>query len=52
MEVLSQGDTDVYSYFHDLLGGEEIEKLDREFFGETFTTLRHENNADKDNKTK
>lgn len=52
MEVLSQGDTDVYSYFHDLLGGEEIEKLDKEYFGETFTTLRSENNADKDNKTK
>ena len=31
-ETLSQDDTDIYSYFHDLLGGEEIEKLDREFF--------------------
>jgi len=49
-EVLSQGDTDVYSYFHDLLGGEELEKLDRAYFGESFTTLKHEDNADKDNK--
>jgi len=32
-ETLSQDDTDIYSYFHDLLGAEEIEKLDREFFG-------------------
>ncbi len=32
-ETLSQDDTDIYSYFHDLLGGEELEKLDREFFG-------------------
>lgn len=32
-ESLSQDDTDIYSYFHDLLGGEELEKLDREFFG-------------------
>lgn len=31
-ESLSQDDTDIYSYFHDLLGGEEIEKLDRGFF--------------------
>lgn len=52
MEVLFQGDTDVYSYFHDLLGWEELEKLDRECFGETFTTLKHENNADKHNKKK
>lgn len=29
---LSQDDTDIYSYFHDLLGGEELERLDREFF--------------------
>lgn len=33
-ESLSQNDTNIYSYFHDLLGGEELEKLDREFFGE------------------
>ena len=32
-ESLSQDDADIYSYFHDLLGGEELEKLDREFFG-------------------
>jgi hypothetical protein len=31
-ETLSQDDTDIYSYFHDLLGGEELEKLDKEFF--------------------
>lgn len=31
-ESLSQDDTDVYSYFHDLLGGEELERLDNEFF--------------------
>ena len=31
-ESLSQDDTDIYSYFHDLLGGEELERLDREFF--------------------
>jgi len=32
-ESLSQDNTDVYSYFHDLLGPEELEKLDREYFG-------------------
>jgi len=31
-ESLSQDNTDIYSYFHDLLGGEELEKLDREYF--------------------
>ena len=31
-ESLSQSGADVYSYFHDLLGGEELEKLDKEFF--------------------
>lgn len=31
-ETLSQDDSDIYSYFHDLLGGEELERLDREFF--------------------
>ncbi len=31
-ESLSQDDTDIYSYFHDLLGGEELERLDKEFF--------------------
>ena len=31
-ETLSQDDTDIYSYFHDLLGGEELERLDSEFF--------------------
>jgi len=30
--TLSQDDTDIYSYFHDLLGAEELEKLDKEFF--------------------
>lgn len=33
-EILSEDGTDIYSYFHDLLGPEELEKLDREFFGE------------------
>lgn len=33
-ESLSQDDADIYSYFHDLLGAEELEKLDKEFFGE------------------
>jgi hypothetical protein len=32
-ESLSQDDTDIYSYFHDLLGGEELERLDNKFFG-------------------
>ena len=32
-ETLSQDDTDIYSYFHDLLGGEELERLDKKFFG-------------------
>jgi len=31
-EALVQDDTDIYSYFHDLLGGEELEKLDKQFF--------------------
>lgn len=52
METLRQDDTDVYSYFHDLLGGEELEKLDKEYFGESFTTLRHDKSADKHNKKK
>jgi len=34
-ESLSQDDTDIYSYFHDLLGAEELEKLDKNFFGDT-----------------
>ena len=31
--TLEKDDTDIYSYFHDLLGAEELEKLDKEFFG-------------------
>lgn len=31
-DFLSQDDTDIYSYFHDLLGGEELERLDNKFF--------------------
>jgi len=31
---LSEDYADTYSYFHDLLGAEELEKLDREFFGD------------------
>jgi hypothetical protein len=30
--ALAEDHTDIYSYFHDLLGGEELEKLDKEFF--------------------
>ena len=30
--TLAEDYTDIYSYFHDLLGGEELEKLDKEFF--------------------
>ncbi len=33
-ELLDEDNTEVYSYFHDLLGGEELEKLDRIFFKE------------------
>jgi len=47
METLCQDDTEVYSYFHDLLGGEELEKLDKEYFGESFTALRHDKSADR-----
>jgi phage terminase Nu1 subunit (DNA packaging protein) len=31
-ESLSQDDTDIYSYFHDLLGAEELERLDNKYF--------------------
>ncbi len=31
-ETLSQDYNEIYSYFHDLLGPEELEKLDRKFF--------------------
>ncbi|MCR4437151.1 MAG: hypothetical protein QHH06_15365 [Clostridiales bacterium] len=31
-ELLSQDNDQIYSYFHDLLGREELEKLDKEFF--------------------
>lgn len=31
-ESLAKENDDVYSYFHDLLGGEELEKLDRIFY--------------------
>lgn len=48
IEALSKDDSDTYSYFHDLIGGEELEKLDREYFGETFTTLKSENKTDND----
>lgn len=33
-ETLSNDEASTYSYFHDLLGGEELERLDNEFFGE------------------
>lgn len=32
-ESLSQDYTDIYTYFHDLLGAEELERLDKEHFG-------------------
>ena len=32
--ALAQDYTDIYSYFHDLLGAEELEKMDKEFFAE------------------
>jgi len=31
--LLAQDDTDTYSYFHDLLGGAELQKLDEIYFG-------------------
>lgn len=33
-ESLAQDNTDVYTYFHDLIGGEELERLDEEYFGD------------------
>ena len=30
---LTQNDTDTYSYFHDLIGGDELQKLDDIYFG-------------------
>ena len=33
-EVLAQDGAEIYTYFHDLLGGEELEKLDAQFFKE------------------
>jgi len=30
--LLAQDDTDTYSYFHDLLGGDELQKLDEIYF--------------------
>lgn len=38
--TLAQDYTDVYTYFHDLLGAEELEKLDREFFGKAKTEVK------------
>lgn len=32
-ESLAQDDAEIYSYFHDLLGAEELERLDKEYFG-------------------
>ena len=31
-ELLAQDDSDTYSYFHDLLGGDELQKLDEIYF--------------------
>ncbi|HEY5583001.1 MAG TPA: hypothetical protein VIK78_00720 [Ruminiclostridium sp.] len=33
--LLAQDDTDTYSYFHDLLGGDELQKLDEVYFKNT-----------------
>lgn len=32
-ELIAQDDTDTYSYFHDLLGGDMLQKLDEQYFG-------------------
>ena len=32
---LAQNDTDTYSYFHDLIGGHELQKLDDIYFGKS-----------------
>ncbi len=32
-ELIAQDDTDTYSYFHDLLGGDTLQKLDEQYFG-------------------
>ena len=34
-ELLTQDGSETYSYFHDLLGSEELEKLDKSFFGKS-----------------
>lgn len=34
-EGLAEFDNDIYSYFHDLLGGEELQKLDNEYFNKS-----------------
>lgn len=31
-ELIAQDDTDTYSYFHDLLGGDQLQKLDEQYF--------------------
>ncbi|NLV35253.1 MAG: hypothetical protein GXY17_01065 [Clostridiaceae bacterium] len=31
-ESLSQDDSDIYSYFHDLLGAQELQRLDEQFY--------------------
>lgn len=38
-ESLAKGNADMYSYFHNLLGGEELEKLDRVFLNENTNEL-------------
>lgn len=39
-EALASDNTDIYSYFHDLLGAEVLEKLDRKFFKKFFKKKR------------
>jgi chromosome segregation ATPase len=48
-ESLAQDDTDIYSYFHDLLGGEELERLDQVFFGDDDSSKKKELKAESTN---
>lgn len=39
-ELRAQDDTDTYSYFHDLLGGDQLQKLDEIYFSSNSKTER------------
>ncbi|WP_243467118.1 hypothetical protein [Acetivibrio straminisolvens] len=39
-EGLTEYDNEIYTYFHDLLGGEELQKLDNEYFNKTYGNKR------------